>query len=120
MEKIKLISKYFLICESISDVISSIEPNIKESNLFEENNNIKLIIALNHPLCKEAVFIIPETIKIFTPTELFYIIIELRNNNKNQQDIINKQKETIDILKANINDLNERLKILESNSRNEN
>ena len=114
MEKIKSVSKYFLICESISEVISSIEPNFKQSNLIEENNYIKLIISLNHPLCKEAVFIIPEKIKIFTPTELFYIITELRNNNKKQENIINNQKETINFLKTNINNLNERVKILEN------
>ena len=114
MDKIKLISKYFLICESISDVISSIEPNIKQSNLIEENNNIHLIIPLNHPLCKEAIFIIHETIKIFSPKELFNIITELKNNNKNQQNIINKQQETINLLWVNINELNERVKILEN------
>jgi len=114
MDKIKLISKYFLICESISDVISSIEPNIKQSNLIEENNNIHLIIPLNHPLCKEAIFIIHETIKIFSPNELFNIITELKNNNKNQQNIINKQQETINLLWVNINELNERVKILEN------
>ena len=50
-------------CETINEVISSIEPYIKQSNIIEDKNNIKLIISLNHPLCKEAIFQIKEKIK---------------------------------------------------------
>ena len=121
LDKIKKISKYFLICESISEVISSIEPNIKESNIIEESKNVKFIISLNHPLCKEAIFIIPEKIKIFSPSELYIIITELRNNNKTQQNIINKQQEIINKLQINVNELTdnvnkltERVKMLET------
>ena len=107
LDKIKDISKYFLICESISDVISVIEPNINQSNIIEENNNIKLIISLNHPLCKEAIFIIPEKIKVYNPTELYYIISELRMNNQNQKEIIKS-------LQNKVNELTERVIVLEN------
>ena len=113
LDKIKKISKYFLICESISDVISSIEPNINQSKIIEEKNTLKFIISLNHPLCKEAIFIIPEKIKIFDSTELYHIITELRNNNQNQQNIINQQQEIIKNLQNNVNNLMGRVKALE-------
>ena len=113
LDKIKKISKYFLICESISDVISSIEPNINQSKIIEEKNTFKFIISLNHPLCKEAIFIIPEKIKIFDSTELYHIITELRNNNQNQQNIINQQQEIIKNLQINVNDLMRWVKTLE-------
>ena len=95
LDTIKKISKYFLICESISDVISSIEPNINQS------------------LCKEAIFIIPEKIKIFDSAELYHIITELRNNNQNQQNIINQQQEIINNLQISVNDLMGRVNTLE-------
>ena len=89
LNNIKKINKYFLMCESIIDVISSIEPNIKQSKIIEDKNNINFIIPINHPLCKEIIFQIKEKIKIFTSSELYIIISELRNNiselrNKNQ------------------------------------
>lgn len=88
LEDIKNISKYFLICESNSDAIISIESNIHQSNIIEENNKIKLVIPLSHPLCKEAIFILSEKIKIFDPKDLYYIITEMRNNFKKQNDTI--------------------------------
>ena len=42
LDKIKDISKYFLICESISDVIYSIEPNINKINLIDEKKKNKI------------------------------------------------------------------------------
>ena len=118
LNKIKDISKYFLICESISDVICSVEQNINQSQITEENNNLKLIIPLNHPLCKEAIFNIPEKIKIYNNKELYEIICDLKKNfqemkNKinNQQDIINKQQDKINkqqnIINNQQNDINE-------------
>jgi len=108
LDDIKKISKYFSICESITEVICSIEPNIKQSNIIEDKNIIKLIISLNHPLCKEAIFEIKEKIKIFSSSELYYMISELRANNKNQQNIINNQQEIINDLMKKINQLNEK------------
>jgi len=108
LDDIKKISKYFSICESITEVICSIEPNIKQSNIIEDKNIIKLNISLNHPLCKEAIFEIKEKIKIFSSSELYYMISELRSNNKNQQNIINNQQEIINDLMKKINQLNEK------------
>ena len=107
LDKIKTISKYFLICESTIDVISSIEPNLKQSKTIEENNALKLIISLNHPLCKEAIFILPEKIKLFNQTELYYIISELKKDNQNQKKIIKN-------LENNVYNLTEKLKTLEN------
>ena len=108
LDKIKQISKYFLICETINEVISSIEPFIKQSNIIEDKNKIKLIISLNHPLCKEAIFQIKEKIKIYSSSELYYIISELRYNNQNQQNIINNQQEIIKDLQNKTNQLNKK------------
>ena len=108
LDDIKKISKYFSICESITEVICSIEPNIKQSNIIEDKNIIKLNISLNHPLCKEAILEIKEKIKIFSSSELYYMISELRANNKNQQNIINNQQEIINDLMKKINQLNEK------------
>ena len=44
LDKIKQIGKYFLMCETINEVISSIEPFIKKSNIIKDKNKIKLII----------------------------------------------------------------------------
>ena len=107
LDKIKTISKYFLICESTIDVISSIEPNLKQSKIIEENNALKLIISLNHPLCKEAIFILPEKIKLFNQTELYYIISELKKDNQNQKKIIKN-------LENNVYNLTEKVKNLEN------
>ena len=74
LNNIKKIHKYFLMCESIIDVISSIEPNINQSKIIEDKNNINFIIPINHILCKEIIFQIKEKIKIFTPSELYIII----------------------------------------------
>ena len=108
LDKIKQISKYFLICETINEVISSIEPYIKQSNIIEDKNKINLIISLNHPLCKEAIFQIKEKIKIYSSSELYYIISELRYNNQNQQNIINNQQEIIKDLQNKTNQLNKK------------
>ena len=106
LDEIKSISKYFLICESISDVISVIEPNIKQSKIIEENNTIKLIISLNHPLCKEAIFIVPEKIKFYNSTELYYIISELRMNNQNLQNKVNELTERVIVLEDKLKEKN--------------
>ena len=108
LDKIKQISKYFLMCEAINEVISSIEPYIKQSNIIEDKNKIKLIISLNLPLCKEAIFQIKEKIKIYSSSELYYIISELRYNNQNQQNIINNQQEIIKDLQNKTNQLNKK------------
>ena len=109
LEEIKTINRYFLICESISEVLISIEQNINQLSLIEEKDQIKLIIPLNHPFCKEAVFIIPEEIKIFDSKELYHIISELKSCVKKQQKIILKQQE-------DIKNLRERIEILEQRS----
>ena len=76
---------------------------IKQTNIIEDKNNINFIIPINHPLCKEKLFQIKEKIKIYTSSELYNIISELRYNNHIQ-------------LKK-ISDLTERVKYSERKSK---
>lgn len=107
LDTIKNMSKYFLICESIKDVLVSIEPNFNKINLVEEKDKIKLIVPLNHPLCKEVIFIIPEIIKPFNQDEQNNSISELKNQIQEQNKIINRQQKII-------NDLIKRIENLEN------
>ena len=51
------LNKYFSICDSIYDVLLSLKPNLTNNIKLEEiNNELKLIIPLNHPLAKEITF----------------------------------------------------------------
>jgi len=112
LNNIKKINKYFLMCESISDVISSIEPNIKQSKIIEDKNNINFIIPINHPLCKEIIFQMKEKIKIPTSYELYNII---QNQEKKISDLTEKLKNLEIKSKENeeIEELKERVKYLE-------
>ena len=97
LDEIKKLSKYFLICESIEDVICSIKPTIDKSNLIEKNREIELLIPITHPLCKEDLFAIPQKAKEVTNSinDLKYII-------NDQQEIISKQQKEINELKKRI------------------
>ena len=65
-------------------------------------------MSLNLPLCKEAIFQIKEKIKIYSSSELYYIISELKYNTQNQQNIINNQQEIIKDLQNKTNQLNKK------------
>ena len=59
LENIKKLGNYFLMCESILDVLICLEPNIQNNNkieLLEETNKINLIIPLNNPICLQMNF----------------------------------------------------------------
>lgn len=109
LDEIKKLSKYFLICESIEDVICSIKPIIDQSNLIEKTREIDLLIPINHPLCKEALFTIPQKAKEVADSikELYNSIIDLKN-------IINEQQKTINKQQKEINELKKRVEILEN------
>ena len=114
LDQIKKMCKYFLICETIDEVILSLEEFISKSKLIEEEENkIKLVFELNHPLCKEGIFIVREKKKdvLESISDLYSIIYDLKNTLKNQQDTINKQKEEIDELKKRINILENKEKV---------
>ena len=94
-------NRYLSICENISEVFISLEPQLKSINelkLIEEDKKINLIIPLPNPLVKSVTFSIPEIQKDtnFEIKELYKII--------NQQQVI-------------INKLNERVAILEEKER---
>ena len=89
-------NRYLSICENISEVFISIEPqlkNINELKLIEEDKKINLIIPLPNPLVKSVTFSIPEIQKDtnFEIKELYKIINQ-------QQAIINKLNERVTIL----------------------
>ena len=114
LDEIKKLRKYFLICESLEDVICSIKPTIDKSNLIEKNREIELLIPINHPLCKEALFEIPQKAKEVTNS-----INELYNSINDLKYIINDQQEIISKQQKEINELKKRIEILE-NSKKEN
>ena len=116
LEKIKNISKYFLICETIDEVIYSIEESVLKSQLIEDNGKIKLVVNLNHPLCKEAIFIINEKKKDINESinELYDMIYDLKKTVQNQQDTINTQEKEIEKLKERINTLENKEKLNEN------
>ena len=93
-------------CDSIYDVLLTLKPNLTNNIKLEEiNNELKLIIPLNHPLAKEITF----NLKILQNDK--------PNNNSNDliQDLLNMitslsakvelQQKEIDSLKKRVNDL---------------
>ena len=105
LENIKKLGKYFLMCESISDVLISLETNIQNKNkieLLEETNEINLIIPLNHPLCPQIIFNIKQKKK-----DISELMNEIYNIINNQQNEINKLNNEIYKLNNEINNLEE-------------
>ena len=107
---IKTLSKYFSLCNSISDVLISLEPNIQNySNikLLEENNHLYLIIPLNHPLSPQISFYITKKEDISGKINDIYKIIkkqqneikQLKKENEDQQRLIIEQLNEINQLK---------------------
>ena len=101
LENIKKLGKYFLMCESISDVLISLEPNIQNKNkieLLEQTNEINLIIPLNQPLCRQIIFNIKQKKK-----DISELMNEIYNIINNQQNEINKLNNEIN----NLEEMNE-------------
>ena len=97
LENIKKLANYFLMCESILDVLICLEPNIQNNNkikLLEETNEINLIIPLNNPICPQIVFNVKQKKKVTSESmnEINIII-------NNQQNEINKLNNKIKNLK---------------------
>ena len=109
LSDIKL-NKYFSICDSIYDVLLSLKPNLSNNIKLEEiNNELKLIIPLNHPLAKEIIF----NLKL------------QQNNNSNDliQDLLNKMtslSEKVELQQKEIDSLKKRVNALENERHNNN
>ena len=109
LSDIKL-NKYFSICDSIYDVLLSLKPNLSNNIKLEEiNNELKLIIPLNHPLAKEIIF----NLKL------------QQNNNSNDliQDLLNKitsLSEKVELQQKEIDSLKKRVNALENERHNNN
>ena len=99
LNTIKL-NKYFSICDSIFDVREALKPNLSNKIKLEEiNNELKLIIPLNHPLAKEITF----NLKIKQKEDdlihnLYNIVKSLSQKIENQQEEINSLKNRVNIL----------------------
>ena len=99
LNTIKL-NKYFSICDSIFDVMEALKPNLSNKIKLEEiNNELKLIIPLNHPLAKEITF----NLKIKQKEDdlihnLYNIVKSLSQKIENQQEEINSLKNRVNIL----------------------
>ena len=120
LENIKKLANYFLMCESILDVLICLEPNIQNNNkikLLEETNEINLIIPLNNPICPQIIFNIKQKQKVVSE-----LMNEIYNTINNQQKEINKLNNEINKLKEiNENQQNEinNLKEINENHQNE-
>ncbi len=90
LDQIKNMCKYFLICETIDEVIYSLEQFISKTKLIEDINKIKLIVELNHPLCKEGIFIIKEKKRDLFESinDLYNLIYDLKNTVKNHKILL--------------------------------
>ena len=107
LENIKKLANYFLMCESILDVLICLEQNIQNNNkikLLEETNEINLIIPLNQPLCRQIIFNIKQKQK-----DISELMNQIYNIINNQQNEIKKLKE------INENHQNEKNKLKEIN-----
>ena len=99
LNTIKL-NKYFSICDSIFDVMEALKQNLSNKIKLEEiNNELKLIIPLNHPLAKEITF----NLKIKQKEDdlihnLYNIVKSLSQKIENQQEEINSLKNRVNIL----------------------
>ena len=129
LENIKTLSKYFSMCNLISEVLISLKPNIENNSnikLLEESNHLNLIIPLNHPLSPQISFNIRKKKDISEKINDIYRIIEkqqneinqLKKENKRQQNLINDQKKDIFNLKGKYKNLEIKIKNLEQHKNN--
>ena len=105
------LNKYFSICESIYDVLFSLKQNLTNNVKLEEiNDDLQIIIPLNHPLAKEISFNLKNcdnnlNKNIFN-TDLINSLL----------DTINSLSEKINEQQKEINDLKKRVTDLENNN----
>ena len=99
-------NKYFSICESMSEVLSALIPNIKNVNnikLIEKIDNIDIIVSLPHPSCPQIIFNVKSKKKEINESinELYELIDKLYKKIEEQQNIINEQNNKIINLEKN-------------------
>lgn len=100
-------NKYFSICESMNEALSTLNPIIKNINnikLIEKTNDLDLIISLPHASCPNITFNIKAKKKEVNDSinELYELIDKLTKKIENQQNIIDGQNNKIKNLEEKI------------------
>ena len=111
-------NKYFSFCENTQDIKQTLEPILKEDKniiLKEEHDELKLILQLPHPICREIEFILKKEKKDTKDSinELYELINKLNDKVTLQGNEINDLKEKIGSQGNEINDLKEKIKLQE-------
>ena len=107
------LNKYFSICESTHDVLFSLKPNLTNNVKLEEiDDDLQIIIPLNHPLAKEISFNLKNCHNNLNNTNLNNDLIN------SLLDTINSLSQKINEQQKEINDLKKRVTNLENNNNN--
>ena len=100
-------NKYFSFCENTQDIKLTLEPIIKEDKniiLKEEHGELKLILQLPHPKCREIEFILKKEKKDTKDSinELYELINKLNDKVISQGNEINDLKEKVKLQEKEI------------------
>ena len=100
-------NKYFSFCENTQDIKQTLEPILKEDKniiLKEEHDELKLILQLPHPKCREIEFILKKEKKDTKDSinELYELINKLNDKVTLQGNEINYLKEKIKLQEKEI------------------
>ena len=97
-------NKYFSFCENTQDIKQTLEPILKEDKniiLKEEHGELKLILQLPHPKCREIEFILKKEKK------------DTKDSINELYELINKLNDKVTLQGNEINDLKEKIKLQE-------
>ena len=97
-------NKYFSFCENTQDIKQTLEPILKEDKniiLKEEHGELKLILQLPHPKCREIEFILKKEKK------------DTKDSINELYELINKLNDKVSLQGNEINDLKEKIKLQE-------
>ena len=100
-------NKYFSFCENTQDIKQTLEPILKEDKniiLKEEHDELKLILQLPHPKCREIEFILKKEKKDTKDciNELYELINKLNDKVISQGNEINDLKEKVKLQEKEI------------------
>ena len=103
-------NKYFSLCENNQDIKDTLDPILKDVNnliLKEEHEELKLILKLPHPKCKEIIFILEKAKKDTKDSikELYELIDKLNIKISSQENEIIYLKEKLTLQENEINKL---------------
>ena len=103
-------NRYFSLCENIADIKQTLEPILNDNKnitLKDEHGELKLILALPHPKCKEIIFTLEKTKKNTNQSikELYELINQLNDKIIFQGNEINNLKEKVNSQENEISNL---------------